>query len=715
LSASREAYRQVRTFLFLLVFLPLFGLAVRRVEAQSIPSLIVPDSAVVEGNSGTTNLIFRLMLSQATSDTVMVDYTTRDITAQAGTDYTPAFGVAVFPPGTTNIEVLVSIIGDRWNEADETFWLVLAHPVNARLSKNHAVGIIENDDPPPALSISDAVFLANGNGATNAVFNVNVSTPSDQTITVDYETVGGTATPGSEFIPIADTLTFVPGATKQTISVPLCGEALASPVGVFFVSLSDAMNATVTRSRAIATLLHTGPFRPVATSNIIKPIVNESGAPSVELASQAVAVPTNTPVPVVASVTPQNGRPVLVETNHSVAAQKIVSQARSAASVALGAVLGADLALELNVVTNFVHVEQELVLALKIANDGATTATDLFLTNRIPATASFLSAQATQGTVLHNKDLVIFNLGTITSASEVALGITLKLTAPGPATNIAQLSYLMADNILTNNQVSLVIVATNDLPTISAIPAQFTTENMPTPPIAIRLYDTETPAAEMILLGSSADTALVPDHNLIFGGVGADRTLTILPAANQTGTAAITLTAIDLDGGESSAKFNVTVVPAATELLAIERTEVVSPSLIEGMKRDGGRTKLYFNAEPGLPYAVEYCDTPSSGSWQTLTSIKPLPAESLVEISDETASTPQRFYRLKVPLPLPARILLSFSASAGKAYTIEYCDSLVSNSWHVLTEISPAEEKSTITIADPEPGESGRFYRVRSH
>jgi len=159
----------------------------------------------------------------------------------------------------------------------------------------------------------------------------------------------------------------------------------------------------------------------------------------------------------------------------------------------------------------------------------------------------------------------------------------------------------------------------------------------------------------------------------------------------------------------------VTVVPAATELLAIERIEAVSPSLIEGMKRDGDRTKLYFNAEAGLPYAVEYCDVPSSGAWQMLTNIKPLPAKTLVEISDETASTPQRFYRLKVPAPLPARILLSFSASAGKAYTIEYCDSLVSNSWHVLTEISPAEEKSTITIADPEPGESGRFYRVRSH
>ena len=172
-----------------LVSLLLFGLTVPLAEAQSVPFLVVPDSAVVEGNFGTTNLLFHLMLSQASSNTVMVDYTTRDVTAQAGTDYTAAFGVAVFPPGTTNLEVLVSINGDRWNEADETFWLILANPVHARLLKTYAVGTIENDDPPPALSITDAVFFADDKGATNAVFTVNVSAPSDQTITVDYATL----------------------------------------------------------------------------------------------------------------------------------------------------------------------------------------------------------------------------------------------------------------------------------------------------------------------------------------------------------------------------------------------------------------------------------------------------------------------------------------------------------------------------------------------
>src|SRR5437870_3987313 len=97
--------------------------------AETPPIIDVADAAVAEGNSDRTNLIFRLTLSKAISRSVMVDYATRDVTASAGSDYSPAFGVAIFEPEITNQEIAVSVNGDLLNERDETFWLTLANPV----------------------------------------------------------------------------------------------------------------------------------------------------------------------------------------------------------------------------------------------------------------------------------------------------------------------------------------------------------------------------------------------------------------------------------------------------------------------------------------------------------------------------------------------------------------------------------------------------------
>ena len=61
------------------------------------------------------------------------------------------------------------------------------------------------------------------------------------------------------------------------------------------------------------------------------------------------------------------------------------------------------------------------------------------------------------------------------------------------------------------------------------------------------------------MTGGSSNTALVPTANIVFGGSGANRTVTITPAANQTGTATITLTVSDGDGGTASDTFVLTV------------------------------------------------------------------------------------------------------------------------------------------------------------
>jgi len=72
------------------------------------------------------------------------------------------------------------------------------------------------------------------------------------------------------------------------------------------------------------------------------------------------------------------------------------------------------------------------------------------------------------------------------------------------------------------------------------------------------------PAAEMLTVtGSSSNTALVPNSNIVVSGTGTSRAVTVTPVANQTGTATITVTGGD---GTSTASdtFVVTVNPSLT-------------------------------------------------------------------------------------------------------------------------------------------------------
>src|SRR5204863_6752212 len=86
---------------------------------------------------------------------------------------------------------------------------------------------------------------------------------------------------------------------------------------------------------------------------------------------------------------------------------------------------------------------------------------------------------------------------------------------------------------------------TNTAPTISNIPAQVTNEDTPSSTIGFTVGDAETPAANLTVSGSSSVQTLVPNANIVFGGTDANRTVTLTPAANQFGTATITVTVSD--------------------------------------------------------------------------------------------------------------------------------------------------------------------------
>jgi Ca2+-binding RTX toxin-like protein len=111
------------------------------------PTISIDDVAEFEGNAGTTDFVFTVSLSNASYQTITVDFDSADGSATvAGGDYIAASGTVTFLPGDTSETLTVAVNGDTAVEADETFFVNLSNPQNATIADGQGVGTILNDD-----------------------------------------------------------------------------------------------------------------------------------------------------------------------------------------------------------------------------------------------------------------------------------------------------------------------------------------------------------------------------------------------------------------------------------------------------------------------------------------------------------------------------------------------------------------------------------------
>ncbi len=86
--------------------------------------------------------------------------------------------------------------------------------------------------------------VSGGSEATSpALIKVILSRSSEKTITVNYSTSDGTAKAGVDYTASSGILTFDPGVTTQTISIPILNDTKVEENEIFFVKLSNPVNA----------------------------------------------------------------------------------------------------------------------------------------------------------------------------------------------------------------------------------------------------------------------------------------------------------------------------------------------------------------------------------------------------------------------------------------------------------------------------------------
>ena len=189
---------------------------------------------------------------------VTVTYTTIPGTATEGDDYNASTGILTFTQPSETRTFTVTINEDMDDEPNETVQLILQDPINAILGQDTAVlTIIDNDDSPtpqPIISFSSSDYTIIENEiATSVTVSLDI-TPSTN-ISVSYEYIPGTATPGDDYTTLGGTLFFYPSLTTNHLSPNVVDDTLIEPDETVIIRLFDPQNASLGVYTATLTII----------------------------------------------------------------------------------------------------------------------------------------------------------------------------------------------------------------------------------------------------------------------------------------------------------------------------------------------------------------------------------------------------------------------------------------------------------------------------
>jgi hypothetical protein len=183
--------------------------------------------SVAEDNN---NIVATVTRAGGSFGQVTADFTTNDGSAVAGSDYTAASGTLTFAEGVISQTITISLMDDSVFEGNESFNIRLSNASGGATLSNPfdtTINILENEPVPAAgsLQFSGSRFSV-AEDATNLSITVTRTGGSYGSVTIDYESIDGTAISGTDFVATSGTLTFGDGVTSQTISIPILDDEL---------------------------------------------------------------------------------------------------------------------------------------------------------------------------------------------------------------------------------------------------------------------------------------------------------------------------------------------------------------------------------------------------------------------------------------------------------------------------------------------------------
>ena len=221
----------------------------------STPGVIFSDATVVEGDNGTTNMVFTVTVTTHNVP-VTVGYKTINGSAIAGVDYQPTIGQLIFNPGENSKPVSVPVFGDTVKEGDEVFFLGLTSLSVGYFIDSLGDGLITDDDGVSKFHFSSPTFSVNENGTS---INITVARVGDtsQPASVNFATSNGSATAGQDYAATSGTLSFVAGQATKVFPISITEDPTFEGNETVNLTLSNpsAGGQLTTPSTAVLTIL----------------------------------------------------------------------------------------------------------------------------------------------------------------------------------------------------------------------------------------------------------------------------------------------------------------------------------------------------------------------------------------------------------------------------------------------------------------------------
>lgn len=242
--------------------------AVLTIQDNDFPTISAPVVATLtEGDTGSQSLPVTLPLSTPAIRAGTVEWSvTADSTAAVA-----ASGTANFAVGASTATFTLNVPGDLVPQASRTVKVSLTNPVELTVPTSivTVATILDNDQ---RVILGGARTLAEGSGGmTVSTLDLSISNPLAVPVTVDWQTVNGSAQAGSDFISASGTATIPAGETSTTVPFTMVADSLLEQEESFTIQLSNPVNASIGTPGYVVTITNDDaqPALEIETSNTV--------------------------------------------------------------------------------------------------------------------------------------------------------------------------------------------------------------------------------------------------------------------------------------------------------------------------------------------------------------------------------------------------------------------------------------------------------------
>ena len=215
-----------------------------KAQGQSVPSVAFTETSIEldepDNSPYRANAVLTVRLSQASSQTVTVQYRTEDFTATATTgDYIAASGTLYFYPGTTERTISVTVLDDTAVEANERFYIQLTSPTDAVLGSNKLAQVnIRDADESAPFNLTVPETVREGQGTFTIVIEAANPPAVEHALSFAVFSISGSALQNYDFEPFEAYAEWGDGTNRREFEVTLIDDTTDEPNETFEIKMS---------------------------------------------------------------------------------------------------------------------------------------------------------------------------------------------------------------------------------------------------------------------------------------------------------------------------------------------------------------------------------------------------------------------------------------------------------------------------------------------